>query len=283
MNAGHHPVGITFLATALGAAIMCVLLIATGRKLPFTRRHLIFYVICGLTGTALPNALSYTAMQELQVGIVSIVIAVVPLMTLLASLMIGLERPEPIRLAGLALGAVAVLLLVVPEASLPSPDQAIWIALPVLTSVSYTIENVYIARAKPAELDPMQTMAGLFFAALVLLAPVTAATGTWMAVGRLDWAEISLILMTFAHVGGLFRLCLADRDIRPRVRRSGRLHRHADGCRAGYGRVRRNPFRLGLAVAGPDDGRSGAGSTAKGGLDGRHCRRHIVHAQIPGG
>lgn len=201
VNAGHHPIGISFVSTALGALVLAVILMVMRRPLPLSRSHLIFYAVCGATGTALPHALGYTALQELQVGIVSIVIAIVPLTTLLGSLLIGLERVEPVRLAGLALGGVAVLLLVVPDTSLPSSEQAIWIALPVLTSLSYTVENIYIAKAKPEGLDPMQVMCGLFVAALVMLIPVVVATGTWMPVGRLDAAELSLVVMTFAHIG----------------------------------------------------------------------------------
>ncbi|MEM7059460.1 MAG: DMT family transporter [Pseudomonadota bacterium] len=201
VNAGHHPIGISFVSTAFGAIVLVIILAVLRRPLPFSRPHLIFYAVCGATGTALPHALGYTALQELQVGIVSIVIAIVPLMTLVGSLFFGLERAQPTRLAGLLLGAIAVMLLVIPDTSLPDPDLAIWIALPILTSLSYTIENIYIAKAQPAGLDPMQIMCGLFIAALVMLIPVVAVTDTWMPVGRWDDVELSLVAMTFAHIG----------------------------------------------------------------------------------
>ena len=200
VQGGHHPVGIAFLSTALGAVLLVGYLMLTRQSLPWGRSYLIFYVIAGALGTAIPNVLGYEAMRHLQVGVVSVVLALVPIMTLLMALLMRIERLDPLRLAGLGLGATAVLLLVLPKSSLPSPDQAIWIALPVLTCLSYSLENIYIAKWKPQNLEPMQVMCGLFLAATIMLLPAVALSDTWMAFGKFDTAEIALIAMTVAHI-----------------------------------------------------------------------------------
>ncbi len=200
VDAGHHPIGIAFTATAVGAAILTAAMALTGGRLPLGRRDLIFFGICGLLGTAMPNSVSYLAYQELQVGIISIVMATVPMATMLGALALGLERPEIIRLAGISLGACAVLILVIPDASLPNPRQAIWIALPVITSLSYAAENIYLAWARRTDLNAMQVLCGLFWGALILLTPVTLALGVGMPVGRFDTAEFAMIAMTLAHL-----------------------------------------------------------------------------------
>ncbi|MEM9061697.1 MAG: DMT family transporter [Pseudomonadota bacterium] len=201
VNAGHHPVGISFTGTVLGAVALAALLIVRGQSLPLTRRHLIFYAVCGLTGTALPHVLGYTGMQHLPVGVMSIVIAMVPIMTYLGAIIIRMERLDGVRSLGLIFGAVAVLFLVVPDASLPEPEKVAWLALPLLTSLCYTIENLYIGRAQPRDIDPMQTMCGLFWAALLLLLPAVFVSGEIMMLGAFDLAELSLIAMTACHVG----------------------------------------------------------------------------------
>ena len=201
VNAGHHPVGITLTGTALGAVIVTAALVSSGRRLPLGRPHLIFYGICGLLGTALPNSVGYLAYQHLPVGVVSILMAMVPMMTLLGALVIGLERLEIVRLLGLALGGGAVLLLVLPRSSLPEPDKAVWIVLPVITVLAYSAENLYIARARRSDLDAMQVLCGLFWGALVLLVPSAALFDGWMALGRFDRAEIALIVTTVLHIG----------------------------------------------------------------------------------
>jgi drug/metabolite transporter (DMT)-like permease len=195
MNAGHHPLGVALAAAALGALLATGLLLGTGRRLPLARRHIVFYVVCGLTGTALPSTLGYTGMRELPVGVMAIVISIVPITTFLGALLLGIDRAEPRRMLGLACGAGAVLLLVVPDASLPDPGDAPWIILPVLTGLSYTVEGLYIGRSQPPDCDPLQTMCGLLWAALCMLAPVVAATGAWMRVSDPGAPELALALI----------------------------------------------------------------------------------------
>ena len=200
VNAGHHPVGIAFAATLLGAVVLGVAMVVRGIRLPLSRRHLIFYAVCGLTGTALPNTVSYAAMAHLPVGVMSIVLATVPMMTFLAAVLFGLERPELRRALGLGCGTIAVLLLVIPEASLPGEGDAVWVALALITGLSYTAENIYIAKAQPEDCSPFQTLCGLFWAALLLLTPITLAGGTWYEVSGVGLVELWLVAMTVMHI-----------------------------------------------------------------------------------
>ena len=201
MTAGHHPLGVTLVTAGIGAALSTGLVLARGGRLPLARRHLVFYAVCGLTGTALPNSLSYAGMRELPVGIMAIVISIVPITTFLGALVLRMDRPEPRRVLGLLCGAAAVLLLVVPDASLPEPEDAPWIVLPVLTGLSYTVESLYIGRSQPRDVGALQTLCGLTWAALLMLAPVVAASGTWVRVGSPGTAELALLLMACLNVG----------------------------------------------------------------------------------
>ena len=200
VSTGHHPVGVTFWNTALGALVVTGLLKARGGRLPLGRRHLVFYLTCGLLGTALPNSLSYEAYRHLPVGIVIMVIALVPMATLAIAWPLGVERPDPRRAAGLALGVAAVLLIALPEASLPDPAQAGWVLLPVVVSISYAAENVYIAAMKPAELGPLGVLTGLSWGALLLLAPAVAATGAWFDPLPLGAPELAIVGITALHL-----------------------------------------------------------------------------------
>jgi hypothetical protein len=57
VSTGNHPIGVTFWNMAIGAVVQTALLLFSGRRLPFDRRHLVFFVTCGFLGTALPNSL----------------------------------------------------------------------------------------------------------------------------------------------------------------------------------------------------------------------------------
>lgn len=197
---GHHPLGISVASTFLGACLITAVLLLRGVALPLSRRHLVFYAICGLTGTALPNFVHYTAIRELPVGVISIITAAVPMMTFVGALMFGIDRPEPRRIVGLVAGAVAVLILVVPEASLPEPEDAFWVGFALITGISYTVENIYIAKAQPPGTTALQTLCGLSWMAMLLVLPLVGVTDTWMALGDLDTAEAALVAMTVAHL-----------------------------------------------------------------------------------
>ena len=200
VSEGHHPVGITFAATIVGALLVSIVMMVRGVRLPLSRRHLIFYAVCGLSGTALPNSVSYAAMAHLPVGVMSIIMAAVPMMTFVGSVIFRIERPVMRRAMGLGLGLLAVLVLVVPEASLPSPDDAFWVGFALITGLSYTFENIFIAKAKPEDCGAFQILCGLSFAALAMMAPVALATDTQMAFRGLGVAEISLVVMTILHL-----------------------------------------------------------------------------------
>lgn len=200
VSAGHHPLGISVASAGLGAVVITLFALMRGVRLPLSHRHLVFYAVCGLTGTALPNFTSYTAMRELPLGVVSIIIAAVPMMTFLAALALRLDRAEPGRVMGVLLGTAAVLILVLPEASLPRPGDWIWVGVSLVTGLAYTAENVYIARARPDDCTALTALVGLSWMALLMILPLTWATGTWMSMGGFGTAEMALVAMTLAHL-----------------------------------------------------------------------------------
>ncbi len=55
VSTGNHPIGVTFWNTVIGTVVLTTVLLLSGRRLPLDRRHLVFFLICGLLGTALPN------------------------------------------------------------------------------------------------------------------------------------------------------------------------------------------------------------------------------------
>ncbi len=204
ISTGNHPIGVAFWETAIGAAVLTAVMLARGRRLPLDRRHLVFFLVCGLLGTALPNSLSYTAYRHLPIGVMSIIIALVPMATLLLALPLGIERPDPRRLFGLGLGVVAVGLIVLPQASLPEPGQAAWVALPVIVSLAYAAENIYIATARPPGCGALTVICGLSWGALILLAPAVVAAEAWVDITRLGPPEQAVFAISALHMGAYF-------------------------------------------------------------------------------
>jgi len=131
-------------------------------------------------------------------------LARVPMMPLRIALPRGIERPGPRRMAGLALGVAAVALIALPDSSLPDPDQAVWIILPVIVTLSYAAESLYLAARRPPGFDTLTVMCGLSWGSLVLLIPALAATGGWVDITRLGPPELAILFNTAIHLVAYF-------------------------------------------------------------------------------
>lgn len=203
---GHPAMGLVFWQSAICALAMAVWLAVSGKTLPLRGPFPLFYAVCGFLGTAFPHALSYSYIKELPVGVASILLATVPMTTLGLSHLFRVDRADWTRALGLALGVAAVLLILLPDASLPEEGQWLWALLPLVTAFSYACENVYIAKAQPAGCDAVQALAGLSFAALVMVVPMTAAQGAWIDIAVLGAEELALISSAILHMAAYFGL-----------------------------------------------------------------------------
>jgi len=200
VSSGHPSVALAFWQASIGVLLFLPLLRLSGRGLPLTRRHLVFYAVCGLTGTALPHAVSFLTIRNLPVGVQSIVYAAIPMVTLAFAAIAGQERPTAQRVAGLGLGFLGVAALVGPKLALPDPSAALWSLVLLITVASYAFEGVYVAARRPPGLSPLQVMTGLTLGAWLLLAPAALIGGVWAPPASLGPPEAALVAAAVLHV-----------------------------------------------------------------------------------
>ncbi len=200
VSTGHSAVGITLWNTLLGALILSLTLALRGRRLPLSARHVRFYLTCGLLGTALPNSLSYTAYAHLPVGIMMMMLSLVPMVTLLLAWPLRLESPSARRILGLLLGVLGVALIVLPGSSLPDPTKALWVLAPLAVALSYSGENIVIAKSDMRDLGPFAMLCGLSWGALGLLTPVVLATHSWFDITAFGPPELAVLGITMLHL-----------------------------------------------------------------------------------
>ncbi len=72
---GAHPLGLTLWSAVLGAIFLLCFLLARRSPLPLGRRFLVFYLVCGLLGTAVPSTLFFYAAAHVPAGVLAIAIA----------------------------------------------------------------------------------------------------------------------------------------------------------------------------------------------------------------
>ncbi len=204
VSTGHHPVAITFWSTLIAAIVFSIVLIARRERPRISRFAVVFFLGCGFLGTAFPNSISYEAYRHLPIGVNVMILSLVPMATLLIALPFGVEKLDARRALGLGLGVVAVALITLPSTSLPSPEIAIYVALPVLVAISYAAENIWIARLQPRDMGTLTVMWGLSVGGVLLLAPVTFGLDVLFDITVMGPAEMAVVASSIVHICAYF-------------------------------------------------------------------------------
>jgi drug/metabolite transporter (DMT)-like permease len=182
--AGVPPLAYAFWPS-IGAGLALLALSAVRGAVPRFSWHLAGYALgAGLLGSALPNTNGAAALKHIPAGLMAVIVTLTPLATAAFSRAVGLERLGRIRILGLLLGLAGTLLIVLPRASLPTPEVAQWAVIALATPFLYAACNVFIARFRPIGVESTALAAGMLLASALCLAPVMLATGSWHPLWR---------------------------------------------------------------------------------------------------
>lgn len=203
---GYRHFGIIFWQQVVCATIVLLWLALRQRPLPVTRAALQRYFFIALFGTIIPNSASYIAQERLPAGLVAVCFALIPMMALPLALAVRIERPEPKRLLGIFAGMTGILLIVLPDASLPDRTAMPFVLFALSAAFCYAVEGVGLGKLGPAGLDPIQLLAGAAVTSLLFALPLSVATGSWITPGqgafRIDLALVAVAAIhTLCYAG----------------------------------------------------------------------------------
>lgn len=202
LTTGYHPIGLSFWLSIIVFAILTAIQVVRRKRPPLTRAYVVFCVVCGFFGTALPQVLSFSSAVALDAGIRATVYASIPLTTTLLAILFKLEIANLKRFLGIGLGAIGMLVLVGPDVGVVRPEDTLWLIMCFGVVISYALETVYIAKTRPPDVDPITALWGMTAAALIMLTPVTMTIDNGFYIAS-DWgiAELSLAAIAALHVG----------------------------------------------------------------------------------
>ena len=199
---GIDPLTVALWSALAGALLLTVVLLARGVRPPTDGAHLRFYLVTGFLGTAFPHALSFYAAIHLPAGVRAIVFALIPMITLLLSIMLAMEKANARRFTGILLGLLAMLVMFLPGVQVPLPGQVFWTLVSLAAATSYAVENVYISLKRPAELDAVTALWGMTVAGtLMLLVTLWLADAPYLLPFDFSTAELAILLMAVVHLG----------------------------------------------------------------------------------
>lgn len=184
VSGGYPALGLVFWQLVIGALVLFALLWRRLGRIPVSRGSFAVWVFIAVMGTILPNSASYRAAVQLPAGIMSIVIASVPMFAFPMALLLGVDRFSWPRLLGLALGLGGVALIALPEASLPDRAMVAFLPLALFAPVCYAIEANGVAKWGTGRLDPVQVLFGASVIGALMAGPAALATGQFFVPQR---------------------------------------------------------------------------------------------------
>ena len=168
-----------FWASLFAGLILVVPGAAAGALPPLSRAHLRAYAITGSAAVAFPMSLFAFVAAKMPASVVSLELALTPMLTYGLALALAMEPLRWHKVAGIGLGLAGALVIVLPEASLPDPAMAGWVLLAMLAPVSFAVANVAAARTRPPQTASLAMAAAMSLAAAAFLLPAMAVEGSW--------------------------------------------------------------------------------------------------------
>lgn len=167
------PLTIVFLRVALAAAILLVVLKATGVPMPKSRSVWLAFLGMGFLNNVVPFCLIVWGQTHIASGLASILNATTPLFTVVvAHVLTADEKMTGGRLAGVLFGLVGVVVMIGP-AVLDTFGTNVAAQIAVLgAAVSYAFAGIYGRRFKRMGVPALATATGQVSASAIMLFPV---------------------------------------------------------------------------------------------------------------
>ena len=201
VSEGYRHFGLVFWQMAIGAVTLGIIQTLRRKRLRCDLPAFRVYVFIALIGTVLPNSASYEAIRHLPSGLISILLALVPMFAFPMALAMGNERFAPLRFAGLLMGLFGVLLIIGPEGSLPARSLVLFVGLALVAPLFYGFEGNAVARWGTAGLSPLEVLYGASIVGAVIVFPLAVITGQFID-PRPPWGmpDLAYLLSSLIHV-----------------------------------------------------------------------------------
>ena len=206
VSSDYQPLGLIFWQLAFGALLLSIIARFRSTSLPMSWAHVRFYSVVALVGTVIPNTFTYMVAAYIPAGLLAIGIATVPMFSLLIALAIKSERFNSVRMLGIILGALAIALVLGPDADFSSQGLGSYMLVALIAPFFYAIEGNYLALKTPPNMHPLNILYGASVVGLVICTPLTFLTGSWVDLSQawtsVEWGILAnSVLHVIAYVG----------------------------------------------------------------------------------
>ena len=168
ITAGGTPIGLTFWQSLFSGLILLAYVFFRHGKIIIPKIMFLPIVIITFLSVVIPNIIFYACVEHLDAGVLSISVSVIPLFTYLIAMGLRMDKFKVRRVIGLITGFCALLILILPENSLPDKRDIPWVLLALNCALCYALENIYIDRLALQNFGPIRLVCAVSFVSALI-------------------------------------------------------------------------------------------------------------------
>jgi drug/metabolite transporter (DMT)-like permease len=165
-----QPLTLVCFKYAVALIVLVLYKLISGGRFLIRRRDIGFFALCAVFGDIMYWVGEYNAMRYIQISLVTIVLAFVPVLSIILEIFIYKVRPTPAVITGIAVCIAGVVLVVGADVSALMSGQFIGFLLAGLAVVSWNIYNFLTAKLS-GEYEPLDVTIYQLTAAVVISLP----------------------------------------------------------------------------------------------------------------
>lgn len=185
--------GVSFWTNLVAGLVCCGLAVVTGKSLRVDRSALGFlFLWASIFG--LSSFILFEAAGRVSGIVLSIIMALQGLAVFTIAAVLGIESPTLRRFAGLGIGLLGVLALLLVRETLPGQNEWLWIMVAMLVPVLYGIIDILLAVKHPPDLDAVVSSGLVLVLSAVIVLPIAAMRGHLFLPGSSEgWVDILVL------------------------------------------------------------------------------------------
>ncbi|MEJ6809169.1 MAG: DMT family transporter [Amylibacter sp.] len=203
VSGGYPVLGVLFWQVFLAAFTAFILFLPRRRTFKLTKRRLILFAWIMAFGSILPGIITYTSAFHLPAGVMAITIAMVPIFIMPIAIATGHETFKKSRALGVLMGAISIVLLIGPEASLPDPAKAGFVLLAIISPFCYALEDNFVAYFGLDGMTPVETLLGSAVMGSVVLGVVVSVQGSFIPLWENGFEKADYAILVIGFTTGL--------------------------------------------------------------------------------
>ena len=196
-----------FWISFLGTILVFPLCFINNKDFDFSIENITHFPISATFGMILPFAVVYFVADKLPSGIISILFTLAPIFTYIFSYLLKVEVFRWISLIAIFFGVSGVLMIALPETSLPNKDNSTWVIFGLLAPLSAAINNIFVAKFRPPKISSFKIVFGVLLASTIIILPLMLLTEGVVLFWEYNLTVIAGIFWaTCVHLIGFFCL-----------------------------------------------------------------------------